>query len=370
MIDATLAEALTWPTDDEIEKLLLAELTDADFQVNDFHSGSVMRTLLELEKDSISDLVQEVIPIMLARGFVDTTDKKWLAALAHSLYAVDKRLGSAAMQVVGLACLPGKGPFPLLAGQLFFTATDGRRFLLATGATVATSGTTLVDVIGESPGKALGLVNAIVSPPPGLTLVSAAIKIVSAVPQYGSDDETDESVIARCFARWPPLDPPYLDRMEIWARAGSSEVTRLKLDIDTANPGGVIISIAGPAGAVSLGAVTAVQTYIDERTPITDFVTVQNSFGWTITPGGTITVAAGRKEEIAAAAQAVWNAYLLGVNVGGFAYVGVLIQAIMDAGAIDCQVGADSSVGWGFGGALVAVPDPTSFLILFAWVEV
>lgn len=379
MSDLTVDDVLGVPTSDEIEDLLLAELADPDFLVDDFESGSAMRTLVELENEVISDLVQSTVPLMLSQGFVDTSDLDWLSLVAASLYGLTRTPGTIAEQTVILASLATNPSYTLSVGKVFLKASDGRRYVQSSGNTIlAPGGTVAIEARGVAPGKALGLVNAIdTASLRGVSVVSASTPLVGGVLAFGSNDETDESLVLRCMQRWRDFEAiPEQDRVEEWASKDNPEITRVKIDPDPVYPGGVILTVAGVAGAVSAAAVSIAQGTIDAYCPITDLITVRNATNYTITPEGTVTVPAGAKAAIIAAADAAWNAYLASSRIASKVYLGKLIQFLMDAGAIDCvltssdfQFNGDC---WWMENALVPVPNPLGLggLIGLYWVLV
>ncbi len=373
MTAPALADILGFASRNETEATLISFLQDPDFAVTDWNSGGVMRTLLELETETIDDLITATLPLILSEGFADSSDGDWLSAVAHGLFGIDRTAGTMAMQTVLLACSSTAGPYTFSAGTQVFLGTDGKRWIAASGGTLATSSTLSVDVIGESPGALRGLVSRLESPLAGVSVVSAAVKVITSVSQFGSDTESDSALLTRCLARWPSLTAAATaDRVETWARAGSTEVTRLRFDADPSNAGGVLVTVAGASGAVSGGAVTAVQAYVDARAPITDYITVQNASNLTITATANVTVPAARLAEIQAAADAAWNAYLASAQIGASVYRSSLLKAVMDAGAIDIQVihlnglGVDVSLT----SNQVPVPDAAGLATLLTWVSV
>lgn len=368
-----LADLLPPVARDDVQGELLSAVGRAEFPITDWHSGGVFRTLLELETETLEDLIANAFPIIVAEGFVEFSDGDWLSALAHGLYGIDRTRATIAQQSLTLACAATAGPHVLVAGSYFFTATDGKRYVGATSGTLSSGGTLAVNVTAESPGAALGLVNALdqSTPKKGVTITAAAIRVISSVSQFGSNDEPDASLISRCMARWPDLDPAAMDRIEKWARAGSAEVTRIRLDADPVNAGGVIVTLAGPLGGVTGGAVIDVQDYIDARLGITDYVTAQAATNLTVTAGGTATVPAALIDEIRVAADTAWSTYIAGAQVGTTVYVARLIQAVMDAGAIDF-VDAELNGGGDVSLASTEVPvtPPASLIALITWVSV
>lgn len=360
----------------EIEATLLAYLQDADFPITDWNSGGVMRTLLELETEVIDDLIgrsDSAIASILSQGWADLSDGDWADAVAHGLYGIDRRLGTVAAQSIVIACVAGRGPYVFTAGAASFFGTDGKRYVTTTGGALNGGFSLSLDVSAESPGTLRGLVNRLESPLAGVSLVSATVKIVSGVPQLGSDDETDSSLIGRCLARWPSLtEVGDTDRVEDWARAASTEVTRVRLDADQVNPGGVVVTVAGAGGAVSGGAVTTAQAYVDVRAPITDYITVQNASNLTITATAIVTAPAARLAEIKTAADAAWNAYLASAQIGDKVYRAQLVKSVMDAGAIDIQVIHLNGVGVDvtLASTQVPIPDAAGLATLLTWTGV
>jgi hypothetical protein len=336
--DLTLAEILASPTKDQILDDLLAEVARSEFPVTDWSSGGVVRTLLALEAEVLFDLISEAIPALAAEGFADTADGDWLTTVARGLFQRDRSLAGFPIQTITLAYAAGSTPTPLpiTVGQTAFVATDGRRYVAATGGSLAAGGTLSVDVKAESPGASRGLVTGTAIPTAGVTVTAAAVKVVSTVPQFGADEEPDAALIERCEARWPSLeDVPDEDRLVRWAKAASTEVTRVRLDADPTYAGGILVTVAGAGGAVTGGAVTAVQEYFDERSAITDLNTAQNATNVQIDATGTVTVSAALADQVKAKAQEAWVAYLLAAQIGTAVFIDELTRAVIDAGAID-----------------------------------
>lgn len=373
MTAPALSDVLGFAPRNETEATLISFLQDPDLAITDWNSGGIMRTLLELETENIDDLITATLPLILGEGFVDASDGDWTTAIARGLYGIDRRLGTVATQTVTLACTASAGPYTFTAGTQVFLGSDGKRWIAASGGTLSPSGTLTLDVSGESPGALRGLVNRLESALAGVSVVSSAVKVITGVSQFGSDDESDDALIARCVARWPDLAAiPEMDRVEVWARAASSEVTRVRPDDDPVNPGGVIVTVAGASGAISGGAVTAVQNYILARDAITDYTTVQNASNLTITAAGTATVPTAALPEIKAAADAAWIGYLGATQIGATVYLAKLLQSIMDAGALDVSglqlngSAADVTLGTN----QVPVPDGAGLASLITWVGV
>lgn len=340
----TLDDILGSPTILQLRNELLSRLKVAGFPITDEFSGAVMRTLWELMAITLLDLVGENGDAQkTALGiFPSSTTGDWLTLLADKWFDVQRIPGTFCEQTVTLAS-PATAPqaYTFTAGRGTVVNAAGQRFQITSGGTLSPGGTLAVLVKAEQAAAGQGLVNAIVSPQlPGVTVQGAVIYNPGPGLLYGSDTESDAALMVRVLGRWPDFDAiPEDDRMVAWAKAGSTEVARVRLDVDAANLGGVIITIAGASGPVSGGAVTAVQAYINDRAPITDLPTVQNASILSIeATGGTVTVEAARMLEAQAAAEAAWLAVLNQTQIGDAVYLEKLVQILMDQpGVIDVQ---------------------------------
>lgn len=345
---ANLTELLDLPDRDGIRQILLDYLLRPELPVTDWHPGAVLRTQFELDAAVVLDLV-DAIASMVSQSFLGTDDEKgadgdWLTMLAHGWYQIDRVEAQAAQQLVALSCAAGYGPYNITQGNIEYLATDGSTYVALTGGSLSSATPLVLEAIAESPGAARGLITSLKTKLPGVTVTGASIK-VSGVPLFGRDQERDTSLLKRCDDRWPSFDAEPEDsddRVVAWAKEASSTVTRTRLDPDTVNPGGVILTVAGSNGPVTpvgvpvgSGPIPVVQAYIDARLPITDFATVQDSQGVTVLPSATVIVPASRMTQIQAEADRLWLAYLGAAKIGASVEISKLIQAVMDAGAID-----------------------------------
>jgi len=352
----TLLELLDFPDRDGIRQIILDQLLTVNLPITDWSSGAVVRTMFEVDAAVTLDLV-DAITEMVYSGYLGTADEKgasgdWLTTLAHGWYGLDRFPAAVAYQTISLVCAPGYGPYNITAGTECL-ATDGSRYFVASGGSLSSgSPLTNIDAVAEGPGAARGLITSVVALP-GVSVSGAAIKTLG-VPLYGRDEERDASLLKRCNDRWPDLDATLTgdDRVVKWAKAASAEVTRTRLDVDTAlgHEGAVILTLAGSGGAVSAGVPAIVQAYVDARAPITDLITVQNSHPETIIAGGTVTVSASLLTQAQQHADAQWLAYLGAAQIGDKVEVARLIQALMDS------PGVTDFVGWTINGVPANFP--------------
>ena len=95
--------------------------------------------------------------------------------------------------------------------------------------------------------------------------------------------------------------------------------------------GTVAIYVAGSAGAVSAGALSDVQDYIDARRPQCVVPTVTNASQVTIALTGVVKVKAAQKTTAQAASAVALSALFAAIPIGGIVYRAPIEKAILDA---------------------------------------
>lgn len=377
----TVADLLQPPPADSLEAFLLTYISVAANPVTDWENGAVQLTMLKIETAIFASLlgpgtppaVQSALAGLLANGYLDTAAGGSLGTLAHGWYAVDKATGSFAVQTVTLACAPGPyGPYTFTAGLQEGVASDGTTYVIAGSGTLTAGATLTFDFNARSVGLAKALITRLAAELAGVTVQSAAIKVVGGVPQFGSDPDNDQTIKDACAARFP--DPALIDerdRLEKWALSAGTSCTRVRPDPDPALAGGALLTVANAAGPLAGGEVTTIANYIRARLPITDNVTVQNASAANVTPGGKVTAAAALIPSIQAAANAVWVKYLSTSKIGGQLFLLMLIQAVMDAGATNFEDPTLNGAGEDLFLASNEVPVPVGILAsTLQWVAV
>jgi len=89
--------------------------------------------------------------------------------------------------------------------------------------------------------------------------------------QRGADQESDAQLRLRNQQRWSSLsDVPTDDLYALWAKKIAPVVRLVKVEVDTVQPGKVNVTIAGRGYALPAGVVSAVQTFVNSKKPITD----------------------------------------------------------------------------------------------------
>jgi hypothetical protein len=338
----SISDLLQPPDDESIQQLLLAYIAIASNPVTDFEDGAVQKTMWRIESQILSDLLgpgaspdfKSMLYRLLSNGYPDSATGDSLTTLADGCFEVERNLGAFAIQTVTLACDASHGPYTFTAGLQEALGSDGKVYVAATGGLLSPADTLVLDFDARAVGLAKALITQLAQPLPGVTVQSAAIKVISLVPQFGADADSDATIQAACLARFPdPGFVPTQDRVVTWALAAGTSTTRTRLDPDPSLAGGVILTVANATGPVSSGDVTTIAAYVLARQPITDNLTVQNATAANITPGGTATVSLAQLATIQAAAEAAWVTYLSASKIGAQVYLLELIQAVMDAGA-------------------------------------
>lgn len=308
-------------------------LNQPSFAVDTWEPGDTGRTLVELD----ARLMEEgsAAQILIAKGgLIDEAQGEWLALLADQFYDVQKKR---ATFTVGKLVFTdhGAGPFTLSPGQFLGLSASGERFYNIAAFTLPLDGTVTIDIMAVSPGAASnvanGTIHTLVSVLAGVTIDNPAVGLTGTwITIQGTDDETDDSLRSRCKAQFPAQGPG--SPAEVYAAVAikaSTEVTRVSAQPDGTVPGQVDIILAGPAGAVSGGAITAVQTAVDaECVPTTCSALCTSAVNDLIPITGTVYIEAAKLA--AASLQIVANieAHFQTIAIGGVPYPSPIIDMI------------------------------------------
>lgn len=442
MADLTPTDILAPPTSAEIEQSLIDGLKAIPGNpIDDWHSGGVARTVVELERVADESLMLRALPASLGQAAVDLPGitAPWLTLTAQQLYSLTRVGAVIAVQTETLTCDGSHGPYTIAAGQFWFrSATTGNRWSNTTGGTLNTGSTLAIQIQAEGPGASYndpaGTIKTMLVPLAGVTAVNTATDFSPVIPginstgtlapsrtsggvaptpatfllridssgqvgagawsysvdggrtftsagviattdlvlptgasgtrvtftngaatpsfvtgdlfsfttpgssfvTVGKDQESDPTLITRCQARWPDLAAVRTQSRYLkWAKAASTEVKRVRLEEDAVYLGKLYVTLAGVAGPVSGGAVTAVQNYVNPRAPIGRIIVARAASTREIAGGGVVQVAAAKLAAVQAEAQSRWQTYLFAADIGQVALASRLDKAVMDAGAID-----------------------------------
>ena len=153
------------------------------------------------------------------------------------------------------------------------------------------------------------------------------------ITTQGTDEQSDASLRLACKNQWSTLSPiPTNPLYEVWAKAGSTQVTRVRVALSTTVNNKVIVTVGGQGGAVAASVVTTVQTYINARKPLTDVVLAQNASVQAITLGGaTVRVKQAALAVAQSKAQTNVANYIASVGFGDGSTVKVILSQVIEA---------------------------------------
>jgi hypothetical protein len=189
---------------------------------------------------------------------------------------------------------------------------------------------------------------------PGASFIQGdifTVLVADAILRRGTDAESDESIRARCRAKWTTLTlVPLAGTVELWAKLASDEIERVLVDASATTPGTIIVTVASATGPASPQAVLDVEDYIslrlngyrgmpapgDAYSPEEKAI-VNSAKKRAITAGGVVSVPRAKVVAVQTAAETAWTAHLRTVPLGprGVVRLAELVQAVMDAGAVD-----------------------------------
>lgn len=288
---STLSELLVAKTSATVLAELLIKLAAKEFPVDDWFSGSVQRTLVEIDAEVIAEAFS-LIPLIAAGGLLDLAEGAWLDLLAKSQYNLTRNPSVYTLGTITLTCAEGFGPVTIEPGDLILATAAGKQFRNTDGGTIADDGTLALAIKAESPGSAYNVATAtitkLLTPLPGVTASNPSNWITTA----GVNVETDALLRARCRARWGDLTGSTATAYEYWARSGSPSVTKvLILDQHPRGEGTVDVIIWGEGG-LGEGVVDTVDAYVQVRIPLCSDVQVYSAEELIVTVTATITVKA------------------------------------------------------------------------------
>jgi uncharacterized phage protein gp47/JayE len=340
----TSLEQLTTPdTQADVRAALFAYLAAAGFPVTSWREGDVARTLVESFALALANQTS-LRAKLAAGGLLREAEGDWLSLLASQVYDIDRNAAHPTAGVVLLAAAAGAGPYSIAPGQLWFASSGGLRYQSSNAETLtlAQGGTLQVSVQAEAAGQAYNVANgamvALLTPLAGVTVTNPDPGSGTWITSQGTDEENDASLVARCAARWPEsgYGSPAAS-YDLWARNADATITRTNVVADAAGPngGGVTVYVAGPSGPVGGGAVTAAQTAVNARAPLTAVATVVNASALAITVTATLYGKAQFQTSATAAATAALQALIAATAIGGKVYKSSIIAALMSATGVE-----------------------------------
>ncbi len=331
-------ELTTPPTEDEQLTTLLELATLAGFPATSWQSGSVPRTLLQVQATVLAELAVLIRDIGRG-GLLDDAEGDWLDLLVESLFDESRIQAVRTRGNALLACAATAGPYTIAIGQLVATDPAGKEFRNITGGTVSSGGSLALEFEATEPGAAYNLapntLTILLTPIAGVTIDNPVVPPATTwITQAGADEESDDQLRERCRAKWATQGTgATTDSYVFWAREASSQVRRVHVlehsDQGTATDGHVTLYLASEVGTVDAQAVTDVSAYIAERRPLCTTVHVVAATQVIVPITCTITVRAEDK----AAAEAIIGDYLdelqASIDIGSTVYTAAIIEQLM-----------------------------------------
>lgn len=327
MTVTSITELTTPRTVDAIVTSELATLATEEFPVDAWAEGGAARSLVKADATALA--VTETTVADLAKGnYGDTAAGDWLDLLAASRFDLTRIAATYATGEVRLTVASGAGPFSIPAGGLL--VSDGTLRWRSTNTGVVTISSAAVatltvraEVAGEEYNAANNTITSILSPAlPGVTCNNPVIGATSTwLSTSAVNREGDAALLARCRERWATLGSGFTrDAVAYWCRSAevsagvNAGCTRVSFSAP-AGDGSYTVYVASSTGVLAGASVTAVQTELDLRKPITDTPTVVAAASSTITCTGTVRFksAATGAEQIAVTAAI--RAYVAGLEM-------------------------------------------------------
>jgi hypothetical protein len=336
---ATLAELTKPTTEDEELAALLADCAARNLPVTSWQEGDVARTILQVDAKALAEkttlrasiAASTLLRAALAAGLTD-----WIRLRAKEAYALDYIAAVATKGTLRLTASADAGPFTIAPGQLWATSTGGLRYQSANAAqaTLPKGGTLDLSFQAESPGAAYnvanGTITSLLTPLPGVTVSNPDPGGGTWITTQGRDDETNESLVARCEARWPEsgYGSPAAS-YDLWAKTADPSITRTKVAASGTVAGRTDVYVAGTAGPAGAGAVSAAQAYITPRAPFPSTAVVAAATAAATTVTATLYGKAQYETAALAAAQTGLAALFAATPIGGKIYRAALFEALM-----------------------------------------
>lgn len=287
-----------------------------------WHAGSTVRTIVEKDGEANEDFALAIQNVAKG-GFLSTAADLWLDLWLEEMYDLTRTAGVAAQHACLLTDSASTGPHNIVAGQLVASTATGLRYSNVNGGTLLSGMTLSLTFQAEQRGTAynvdVGVINQLLTSLPGVSISNTSITT------QGRNRETDDEAKARAKLRWGSLGVGGVeDAYRLWALEASSDVTRVLAKADPDVAGGILVLLAGPAGAVDSDAVDAVELALATRIPFGSVLEVESAVETSVHVAATIYVAAG----YSSSALASLSANLTALFQGGANSIGETLPGI------------------------------------------
>lgn len=264
----------------QADRLAAMYVTAADLGVDvvGVQAERLFRALFEIEAAQKAQEDQLRVKIAQA-GLLDTVKlagSAWVTLLALGFFDLPRAPATSTVGAASLACGPLAVAGTVVARQARFQTGTGVIFTNADAFTVAPNATIPVTLVASVPGStgnvALNSTWTNVTTLTNCTLTNPGTS-GSWITSAGVDEESDDSLIARCRARWAATSyggasSAYRQWIaDAFTAAGvASTITRLGVDDGNPNgPGSTDIYLANSTGPATVGELATVDAYLQPR---------------------------------------------------------------------------------------------------------
>lgn len=330
MTITSITELTAARTVDAIVTSELATLTTESFPVDAWAEGGAARSLVKADATALA--VAEGNVANLAKGAYGSTAAEagegWLDLFMASRFDLTRVEATYAEGEVVLTVAAGAGPFTVAAGALL--VSDGTlrwRSTNTVGVTISSAAPVTFTVRAEFAGTAYAGTNntitSILSPAlPGVTCNNPVIGATSTwLSTSPIDREGDVAYLARGRERWATTGSGFTrDAVSYWCRSAETSpgvnagCTRVSFG-PVPGDGTYTVYVASSTGVLAGASVTAVQTELDLRAPITDSPTVTAAASATITCTGTVRFKSAATAAEQSAVLAAISAYVAALEM-------------------------------------------------------
>lgn len=271
-----LADLLRPRSRPEVVARMLTALGRPDLSglpVNDWHSGGVTRTLVEISAEAVADTERQVSALG-AGGYMQTANGDWLDELLLSTYDLRRQDASFARGRLTFTCAAGSGPYTLPPG-LWVEALPAARFVTDESGVLSPGQSVTLSARAERPGSLYnlptGTLTRLLTPLPGVSVTNAPGWLVEA----GADREGDDAYRLRARLQWPALGGGMTRAAYEYAALTAHPAVQQALVLDEHPRGqGTVDVVLWGAGGIGPEVVTAVDTVLQARRPVTADVLV------------------------------------------------------------------------------------------------
>jgi uncharacterized phage protein gp47/JayE len=302
-------------------------LNTPNFPTDNWQPGSVPLGIIDADSDTNTDL-WETVQAYVDGAFISTASGPFLDAAA-TFYGETRLPGVATQGTVNVNDGGGNGPSVILPGQMVIGTQTGLRYVNAatinlpqgagTGSIPTVPATFVAESVGDAYNVGNGSITVTITALAGVTVNNPALTNGSWITTYGSNQESDDKLKARCLAKWPQLAALPINytssAIDALCKAALNTVTRTQVKASS-SPGFIDIYLGGATAPISGSGLTTVSNKVNGVMGIC-IVAVAHSavpIGFTIV--ATIQVLAAYTAQINAQIVTALNTYFAGLPIG------------------------------------------------------